>query len=42
MKMQVRLLFLMTVLVLAIGWIGLRGRNTALELRLAANGEVRP
>ena len=38
MKMQVRILFLVAIVALAAGWLGLRRENAALESRLAAQG----
>lgn len=42
MQTQVRVLFLVAILALAAGWLGLRRGNDALERRLAAAAEVRP
>lgn len=41
MRPQVRILFVVAVLALAAGWLGLRRGNAALERRLAAS-EGRP
>lgn len=38
MKAQVRVLFVLAIVALAAGWLGLRRGNAALEARLAAGG----
>jgi hypothetical protein len=42
MKPQVRILFLVALVALAAGWLGLRRGNAALEARLATAGERAP
>jgi hypothetical protein len=41
-KTQVRILLAAAALVLAVGWLGMRSGNAALEKRLAAAAEVKP
>ncbi len=36
MKLQIRVLLILAILALAVGWVGLRRGNAALEKRLAA------
>jgi hypothetical protein len=38
MRTQVRILFVLAVVALAAGWLGLRSGNAAIEARLAAVG----
>lgn len=38
MKTQVRILFIVAILAIVAGWLGLRRGNAALEARLAAAG----
>jgi hypothetical protein len=42
MKPQVRILFLVALVALAAGWLGLRRGNAVLEARLATAGERTP
>jgi hypothetical protein len=38
MKMQVRILFVLAIVALAAGWLGLRRQNATLEAQLASAG----
>lgn len=42
MNAQARTLLVAALLALALGWVGLRRGNAALEARLASGAEVRP